>query len=112
MRRALAVLVLATLTACGTAPAPEPAPPSRAADLSRGRALYETHCIACHNEKVHWREPGLVHSWADLREQVTRFQRIAGQDWSDEEIDDVAAHLNRQFYRVGCPLPGCGGPSG
>jgi mono/diheme cytochrome c family protein len=114
MRRALAVLVLAlaALAACGTDPAPEPAAPARAADLARGRALYQTYCIACHDEKVHWRDRSLVHSWADLRDQVTRFERIAGQEWSDEEIDDVAAYLNGQFYRLRCPVPGCGGPSG
>ena len=109
MRRALTILVLATLAACGTEPSPEPAAPLRAADLARGQALYETHCIACHSEKVHWRDKSLVRSWADLRGQVTRFQGIAGQEWSEQEIDDVAAYLNRQFYRMQCPVPGCGG---
>lgn len=111
MRRALAALVLAALAGCAAEPAPAPAPP-RAADLARGRALYETHCIACHSDKVHWRDRSLVRSWTDLRDQVTRFERIAGQDWSEEEIDDVAAYLNGQFYRTRCPVPGCGGPSG
>jgi hypothetical protein len=39
-----------------------------------------------------------VKTWDDLRYQVTRWQQISGQNWSREEIDDVAAYLNRDFY--------------
>ena len=78
--------------------------------MMRGGELYRTHCSACHTAQVHWREKSLVHSWNDLRYQVSRWQRIAGQNWSREEIDDVAAYLNQLFYQAPCPAPGCGGP--
>lgn len=102
---------LALLAGCG-APASQPELPQRfSADMMRGGDLYRTHCIACHTAQVHWREKTLVHSWNDLRYQVSRWQRIAGQNWSREEIDDVAAYLNQIFYQTPCPVRGCGGPS-
>jgi hypothetical protein len=36
---------------------------------------------------------------------------VAGQSWSAEEVADVAAYLNRRFYGLPCPTPGCTGPS-
>ncbi len=103
-------LALALLAACG-APAAKPESPQRTeADMMRGGELYRTHCSACHTAQVHWREKSLVHSWNDLRYQVSRWQRIAGQNWSREEIEDVAAYLNQLFYQTPCPAPDCGEP--
>ena len=98
---------LALLGACG---APDRRPPEAVgADIARGGELYRTYCNACHTEQVRWREKSLVKSWDDLRYQVARWQGIGGQNWSREEIDDVAAYLNGHFYDVPCPLPGCNG---
>lgn len=104
--RACFVGVLALLGACGTV---SPAD-SRAAETLRGRDLYQTFCGACHTAQMHWRDQRLVRSWNDLRYQVGRWQKYAGQNWSREEIDDVAAYLNQVFYGMPCPLAGCGGP--
>lgn len=96
---------------CG-APASKPEWPERAAaDMLRGGELYRLHCIACHTAQVHWRERSLVRSWNDLRYQVSRWQTLSRQDWGPDEIEDVAAYLNRLFYQTPCPVPGCGGPS-
>lgn len=82
--------------------------PARAmADVRRGKLLYDTSCAECHSVQVHWREKRLVHDWHSLIFQVTRWQEIAGQKWRGEEIEDVAAYLNTQFYRVPCPVAGC-----
>jgi hypothetical protein len=81
-----------------------------AADVQRGRLLYETYCIACHTTQAHWRDKHIVRSWADLLYQVTRMQKNAGQDWSSNEIGDVAAYLNEIFYKMPCPSAGCLGP--
>jgi len=102
-------VLLAFLAGCG-APASKPMPERTAADMMRGGELYRAYCIACHTAQVHWREKSQVHSWTDLRYQVSRWQRISGQNWSREEIEDVAAYLNRLFYQAPCPVPGCGGP--
>jgi hypothetical protein len=48
-----------------------------------------------------------VRDWPTLVEQVTRWQRIAEQTWTMDEIEDVSASLDRRFYDVPCPLPRC-----
>jgi mono/diheme cytochrome c family protein len=77
------------------------------ADPRRGELLYDTACAACHSEQVHWREKRLVHDWTSLVYEVTRWQQIAGQTWSADEVRDVAAYLNCRLYRLPCPVPGC-----
>jgi mono/diheme cytochrome c family protein len=103
-----ALAVIAVAPGCGAPPNTSGAEPRAAVDVSRGSELYGTYCVACHTAQVHWRDKRLVRSWDDLRYQVTRWQKIAGQNWSREEIDDVAAYLNGTFYEVPCPLTGCG----
>ena len=68
----------------------------------RGALLYDTACGDCHTTQPHWREKRLVHTCAELTAQVTRWQRVAGQNWTSAEISDVAAYLNRRFYRLSC----------
>jgi mono/diheme cytochrome c family protein len=110
-KMSLLICAFAFLAGCG-APPSKPETPGRAlADMMRGGDLYRAYCNACHTAQVHWREKSLVHSWSDLRYQVSRWQRLAGQNWGMEEIDDVAAYLNQLFYQAPCPVPGCGGPS-
>jgi len=70
-----------------------------AADMERGRALYENHCQSCHTKKVHGRPdrwPGTV---ADLRQAVTQWKRNENLPWTAEEIEDVVAYLNDTQYR-------------
>lgn len=101
---------LAILAACGSLSGSQPEGRT-SADVMRGGELYRMYCGACHTAQVHWRDARLVRSWDDLRYQVARWQKMGGQGWSREEIEDVSAYLNRVFYQVPCPLPGCGGPS-
>jgi tetratricopeptide (TPR) repeat protein len=69
-------------------------------DRSRGQLLYETHCVACHSKKIHWRDRKLVTDWATLVAQTDRWQRNSGLGWSGEEVDAVARFLGRQVYRL------------
>lgn len=109
--RSLLCAGLAVLAAgCGTAGAP-PDVPGPSADAARGRLLYESACQECHTTQAHWRQKRVVQTWDDLIYQVTRWQQIAGRNWSPTEVRDVAAHLNRRFYGVSCPIQGCLGPS-
>jgi len=66
---------------------------------ARGELLYETHCIACHDREVHWREGRLVSDWRSLRAEVRRWQAMASLRWTDEEIDEVARFLQSRHYR-------------
>lgn len=78
-----------------------------AAEVSRGQLLYDTHCLACHSEKLHWRDGRLVKDWPTLKAQVRRFQAVANLAWSDDDIAEVAGYLNRSIYR----LPQAGTPT-
>ncbi|WP_295687555.1 cytochrome c [uncultured Nevskia sp.] len=87
----------------------EPAEDAVMLDMQRGQMLYETNCVSCHTTEAHWRENSIVGSWSDVLVQVERWQRNAGQNWGSPEINDVAAYLNVNFYKLACPLPGCRG---
>jgi len=69
-------------------------------ETSRGKLLYDTHCVACHSKKIHWRDRKLVTDWATLVAQTERWQRNAGLGWSSDEVDAVARFLGRQVYRL------------
>jgi mono/diheme cytochrome c family protein len=111
-RRAPAVFVLFLLCLGGcagdSAAQRSATVPARAmADPARGQLLYQTACATCHTEQAHWRDKSMVRDWPGLIHQVARWQKVAGQTWRPEEIEDVAAYLNRRFYQLSCPLPGC-----
>jgi len=76
--------------------------PSWAQDAQRGRLLYETHCLACHYERIHTRDRArsLVKSVAQLRLEVVRRAAQTGQRFTVEDLDDIAEYLNRTHYRL------------
>lgn len=89
---------------------------------SRGELLYDTNCIACHTEKVHWRTARLATDWGSLEAQVRRWQQAASLDWRDEDIAEVARYLNGRFYgftptnttgllKSSAPAPSAAGPT-
>lgn len=113
LARPLCGSIVVLASACAQAQAqspPQPAPPPAAAPAplqpapTRGRLLYETHCIACHNSQMHWRDGRIVRDWAGLAGQVRRWQERANLQWSDADILEVARHLNATIYRL--PQPG------
>ena len=110
-RKILLALPLAlALGACSTSSSTASATVAGAVpDVQRGRLLYDNSCNACHTTQPHWRSKRLVATWGDLVAQVTRWQGIAGVNWTSDEIRDVAMFLNEQFYHLPCDA--CGGPS-
>jgi mono/diheme cytochrome c family protein len=93
----LSALLLAASQALAQAPA---APAGGIAmPVSRGQALYDTHCIACHDRQVHWRDKKLAVDWASLKGEVRRWQATAGQWWSEPDIVEVTRYLNETIYR-------------
>ena len=91
------LLALATLPALAQAPA--------APAASRGALLYDTHCVACHTAKMHWRDNKAAVNWPSLKGLVRRWQDEEKLDWSDADVDEVARYLNERFYRFEAPLP-------
>lgn len=69
----------------------------------RGELLYTTHCVACHNARVHWRDQKLATDWASLRAQVRRWQAVQKLGWSEADITEVARYLNTFYYRYTPP---------
>ncbi len=101
--RAAAAAALATALAVPAAVA-QPA-------LERGRALYETRCVACHERSVHQRASRKAADFGALRREVERWSTNIGGEWRAEELDAVTVFLNDRFYRYPCPPAVCREPS-
>ena len=76
--------------------------PAGAQDAARGQDLYRTHCVSCHYESIHRRDPSrsLVRSLASLRIEVAKRAAQTGRPFTLEDLDDIAAYLNRSHYRL------------
>lgn len=83
------VLILSGVAWVGTA---------NAANLERGKALYENHCVGCHNDTVHQRDAHKAKTMADIQAFVARWEKEQGLKWGDEERADVAGYVNSKFY--------------
>jgi hypothetical protein len=77
------------------------------ADPQRGRVLYEASCGNCHSESVHGRAKRVATDFTEVRRWVSRWNESLALRWGDEEIDDVALHLNDTYYRYPCPPSVC-----
>jgi hypothetical protein len=77
------------------------AAPAWAQDAARGKLLYETHCLTCHYERIHKRDPSrsLVKSLPQLRAEVANRAALTRQPFSPGDLDDLAEYLNRSHYR-------------
>ncbi len=68
-------------------------------DLAAGKALVEQHCQACHHEEVYSRPDRRVQSLLQLRAQIRNCELSQDMSWTDSDIEDVAAYLNKAYYR-------------
>jgi hypothetical protein len=105
-RAAGRLAAVATLAAALASPAASAQPA-----IERGRALYETRCIACHEKSVHQRESRKAADFASLRREVERWSTNIGGEWRAEELDAVSVFLNDRFYRYPCPATVCREPA-
>jgi len=72
-------------------------------DATRGELLYSTHCLACHDTQVHWREKKLATDWASLQSEVRRWALLSKLEWSEYDIEVVTGYLNDLHYRYPPP---------
>ncbi|MBC7804259.1 MAG: hypothetical protein H7Y16_10315 [Candidatus Parcubacteria bacterium] len=72
-----------------------------AQDPQRGRLLYETHCGACHYERVHDRKKTTIQHLADLRDEVGRWAPQTGRRFTLDEREELVQYLNESHYRFG-----------
>jgi len=76
-----------------------------AADIKRGEKLHNNQCIACHAARfgnngadIYTRSNRRVHDFAGLKRQVNMCKNNLQITWFDEDVDDVVAYLNQQYY--------------
>ena len=91
MKKAFAIAVLAAI-----------ALPSQAQDAGRGKLLYEAHCLSCHYERIHKRDPArsTIRSHTALRVAVGRWAGQVRRPLSIEDTDDIAEYLSRSHYKL------------
>ncbi len=70
---------------------------------TRGQLLYSTHCGTCHTVQMHWRTLNQARDWDSLKAQVRRWQNAAALAWSEDDITEVARHLNDTIYQFPRP---------
>lgn len=90
---AIALFVLGMLAGSGAAQAAD-----RPADPSAGEALVKTHCMRCHGTEVYNKNPLKITSLAGLRHQLDNCTHATGVQWSKQQMEDVIAYLNKNFY--------------
>jgi mono/diheme cytochrome c family protein len=86
----LVVVATATLTACG-----EPAPKG---DAERGAKLHEV-CLDCHGSGPYTRQDRKIASHDALRREVGRWGDYYNPALSEQDVDDLVAYLERDFYK-------------
>ncbi|WP_428624031.1 cytochrome c [Sedimenticola sp.] len=67
-------------------------------DLAAGQAQYEENCTSCHGSEVYTRKDRRVTSRKGLSAQVQRCQLALNLNWFDDEVENTAEFLNRNFY--------------
>ena len=96
--RSIAVAVMSALMTAPTLATP---------DLANGKAIDQQKCYSCHAKKtgfgngdmIYTRSDGKVKSLADLKKMITLCNTELRLDLFPEDEVDVAAFLNKQFYK-------------
>ena len=72
--------------------------PVLAVDLENGKSIHDDNCLRCHDESKYTRKNRIVKNFQQLYERIKQCELMAELTWFDEEIADVTAYLNNQFY--------------
>lgn len=82
------------------------ASPALASDIQRGKSLHDDNCVECHvsiqggdGSGIYTREDRRIDSLPALRAQVNRCKDSMGVSWPEDQIDDVVAYLNSNYYK-------------
>ncbi len=89
VQRLAVVVMLAVPGVMHAADAPVP---------DEGRALYENHCLECHESGVHVRARRKARSVAAIDGWVRRWAAYLELDWTEEEFGLVRDWLNGRYY--------------
>jgi mono/diheme cytochrome c family protein len=86
----VAVALVGLLAGCH-APAPQ-------GDPARGQALHQS-CLQCHGTEAYVAPQRRVGSLEELRKATARWGDMYNPALKPEEVEDLVAYLNRDFYR-------------
>ena len=67
-------------------------------DIKNGKVLLKEHCYGCHGEEIYVREKRIVSSYPKLIKRVRFCSLQRNLTWFDDDIENVAAYLNTEFY--------------
>ncbi|ORU93894.1 MAG: hypothetical protein A6F70_06960 [Cycloclasticus sp. symbiont of Bathymodiolus heckerae] len=70
-----------------------------ASDLNNGKTLHTENCLSCHTTNKYISSTRSVHNLAELTSRVKRCDFSLGTQWFEEDIADVIAYLNHDFYK-------------
>jgi mono/diheme cytochrome c family protein len=86
----VALVVLAALAACDRAP--------KAGDAANGEKLHRS-CLQCHGTEAYAAPSRKVQTLEQLRRETERWTDHYNPKPTPQEIEDLVAYLNRDFYR-------------
>lgn len=92
MKRLPAVLLSAVLFAVAGSPA------LAAGDPVRGEKLHQD-CLGCHGTELYVPPRAKVKTLSALKKETERWNDRMNPKFTKQEIDDIVAWLNRDFYR-------------
>jgi mono/diheme cytochrome c family protein len=93
MRFAAIFLAIAVLTISASSIA------LAAGDPGRGAALHEA-CLGCHGTELYVPPKAKIKTLTALKKEVDRWNDRYNPKFSKQEIEDLVAYLNRDFYKL------------
>ena len=76
-----------------------PVIPVHAGDPAVGKSLVDSNCTNCHGTDVYTRKDRKVGSFPQLQTQVRRCELALGLKWFEEDINNAATYLDKEFYK-------------
>lgn len=70
-----------------------------AGDAARGEALHRD-CLGCHGTELYVPPRAKVKTLATLKKEVERWNDRMNPKFTKQEIEDLVAYLNRDFYKI------------
>lgn len=73
--------------------------PVYAFDLAAGQEQHAENCTSCHGSEIYTRPDRRIQSHSALSTQVQRCQLALNLNWFEDEVENTAEFLNREYYR-------------
>jgi len=71
---------------------------SSATDIENGKELHQQNCVRCHSAEAYTSESRKVMDKKALATRVKQCDYALGTQLFDEDIADIVAYLNKEYY--------------